>query len=39
MPSIPAWPPSTEWFDAVLQASQPLSAIELASAAGVLKIG
>ena len=37
--SIPAWPRSTEWFDAVLQASNPAAWTARASAGGELKRG
>ena len=39
VPLIPAWPWSTEWFEAVSHASQPLRWIEAARPVGVLKIG
>src|SRR3954454_10804309 len=37
--SIPYWPASSEWFDAVLQASQPVALTARASAGGVRKLG
>src|SRR4051794_21686146 len=35
----PYWPWSSEWFDAVSQASQPVQRIDRARAGGVLKTG
>ena len=37
--SIPDWPASSEWFDAVLHASQPTRLTEPASAGGVWNTG
>ncbi len=37
--SIPYWPASRVWFEAVLQASQPTFLIERASPGGVRKLG
>ena len=37
--SIPYWPASSEWFEAVLQASQPIARTERARAGGVRKLG
>ena len=37
--SIPVWAWSSEWLDAVSQASQPVALIPRASSGGVLKIG
>ena len=39
VPAMPAVPWSSEWFEAVLHASQPLLRIDRARSAGVLKIG
>ena len=35
----PAWPRSTEWFEAVLQASKPVALTARASAGGELNRG
>ena len=37
--SIPAWPRSSEWFEAVLQASKPVARTACASAGGELNRG
>ena len=37
--SIPYCPASSEWFEAVLQASQPIARIDRASPGGVRKLG
>jgi len=37
--SMPYWPASSEWFDAVLHASQPTRRIERARSGGVWKTG
>ena len=37
--SIPYWPASSEWFEAVLQASQPTRLIERARSGGVWNTG
>ena len=37
--SMPAWPRSTEWFEAVLQASKPVALTARASAGGELNRG
>ena len=37
--SMPVWPWSSEWLEAVSQTSHPVAAIPSASAGGVLKIG
>ena len=36
---IPYWPASSEWFDAVLHASQPTRRTERARSGGVRKLG
>ena len=37
--SIPYWPASSEWFEAVLQASQPTACTERARPGGVWNTG
>ena len=36
---MPAWPLSTEWFEAVSQTSHPVHLMAAASSFGLLKIG
>jgi hypothetical protein len=39
VPSIPSWCWSSEWFEAVSQASQPVARMPFASSGGVSKTG